>query len=118
MKRLDEGDAFEETAGGGCGRGDDKLAEKIAAIKEKRDRYNALLDELDDKGEGQISLTNPDARTMARMTKVEVGYKYLARSRCEAQADRLAGRLQPGARHGTSYADGRGGDRNALRRQD
>lgn len=77
MKRLDEGDAQEEKAsgnGGGSGRSDGKLAEKIAAIKGKRDRHKALLDELDRTGEDQISLTDPDARAMARMTKVGVGY--------------------------------------------
>ena len=76
MKRLDEGDADEDRAGigGGSGRGDDKLAEKIAAIKGKRDRHKAFLDELDRTGEAQISLTDPDSRAMARMTKVGVGY--------------------------------------------
>lgn len=77
MKRLDEGDADEDKANGndrGTSRGDGKLAEKIAAIKGKRDRHKALLDELDKTGEDQISLTDPDARAMARMTKVRVGY--------------------------------------------
>lgn len=77
MKRLDEGDAQEEKAGGnggGSGHGDGKLAEKIAAIQGKRDRHKALLDELNRTGEDQISLTDPDARAMARMTKVGVGY--------------------------------------------
>lgn len=76
MKRLDESDADEDkvASGNGSGPGDGKLAEKIAAIKGKRDRHKALLDELDRTGEGQISLTDPDARAMARMTKVGVGY--------------------------------------------
>lgn len=77
MKRLDEGDAQEEKAGGnggGSNRSDGKLAEKIAAIKGKRGRHKALLDELDKTGEDQISLTDPDARAMARMTKVGAGY--------------------------------------------
>ncbi len=77
IKRLDEGDAQEEETGGhggGTSRSDGKLAEKIAAIKGKRDRHKALLDELDKTGENQISLTDPDARAMARMTKVGVGY--------------------------------------------
>lgn len=76
MKRLDESDADEGKVGGDAGpdgRGGD-LAEKIAAIKGKRDRHKALLDELDRTGEDQISLTDPDARAMARMTKVGVGY--------------------------------------------
>ena len=75
MKRLDEGDVDEERAGGNDrGRGGGKLAEKIAAIGARRDRHRALLDELDRTGENQISLTDPDARAMARMTKVGVGY--------------------------------------------
>ncbi|MDJ1637476.1 IS1182 family transposase [Rhizobium rhizogenes] len=76
IKRLDESDADEDKVGNsnGSGRGDGKLAEKIAAIKGKRDRHKALLDELDKTGEDQISLTDPDARAMARMTKVGVGY--------------------------------------------
>jgi transposase len=75
MKRLDEGDADENrTPGGGSGNGDGKLAEKIAAIKSKRDRHKEMLAELDRTGADQVSLTDPDARAMARMTKVGVGY--------------------------------------------
>ncbi len=75
MKRLDEGDADEDrTPGGGSGNGDGKLAEKIAAIQGKRDRHKEMLAELDRTGVDQISLTDPDARAMARMTKVGVGY--------------------------------------------
>ncbi|HEY0234130.1 MAG TPA: transposase, partial [Afipia sp.] len=75
MKRLDDSDADEDkVASSGTNRSDGKLAEKIAAIKGKRDRHKALLDELDKTGEDQISLTDPDARAMARMTKVGVGY--------------------------------------------
>ncbi|MEX2746174.1 IS1182 family transposase, partial [Rhizobium mongolense] len=73
MKRLDESDADEEKATGSNGSGGG-MAEKIAAIKGKRDRHKALLDELDRSGEDQISLTDPDARAMACMTKVGVGY--------------------------------------------
>ncbi|GAN79549.1 hypothetical protein [Acidocella aminolytica] len=77
IKRLDDGDAAEERVGGnsgGSGRGDGKLAEKITAIKGKRERRQALLYELGRNGEDQISLPDPDARAMARMTKVGVGY--------------------------------------------
>lgn len=73
MKRLDDGDAQEKNTGSGGPRAQN-LAEKIAAIKGKRDRHKALLDELDRTGEDQISLTDPDSRAMARMTKVGVGY--------------------------------------------
>ncbi len=75
MRRLDEGDADEDGASGsGPGRGESKLAEKIAAIQGKRDRHKALLAELERTGEDQISLTDPDSRAMAPMTKVGVGY--------------------------------------------
>ncbi|WP_246776983.1 transposase [Microvirga sp. VF16] len=76
MKRLDESDADEEknTGGNDSGGSGSGLAGKIAAIKGKRDRYKARLDESDRSGEGQISLTGPDARAMVRMTKVGVSY--------------------------------------------
>jgi transposase len=71
LRRLDEGDTQEVDLGR---RGEVKLAEKIAAIQGKRARHKALLDELERTGEDQISLTDPDSRAMARMTKVGVGY--------------------------------------------
>ena len=73
MAHLDKGDVDEAADGGDVGR-DNKLAEKIAAIRGRRERHKALLDELDRSDEDQISLTDPDARAMARMTKVGVGY--------------------------------------------
>ncbi|MFK0209180.1 IS1182 family transposase [Agrobacterium sp. NPDC090283] len=74
MKRLDDGDAEEERVGGDSRGSGCKIAEKIAAIRDKRARHKAMLEELDRTGEDQISLTDPDARAMARMTKVGVGY--------------------------------------------
>ena len=76
LKRLNEGDAEEDKAGtsSGSAHGDPRLAEKIAAVRGKRERHKALLEELDRTGEEQISLTDPDSRAMARMTKVGVGY--------------------------------------------
>ncbi|TNC62133.1 IS1182 family transposase [Rubellimicrobium roseum] len=77
LKRLDEGDADEDGASGASGgsaHGDPRLAEKIAALRGKRGRHKALPDELERTGEDQISLTDPDSRAMARMTKVGVGY--------------------------------------------
>ena len=49
LKRLDEGDADEDaanTGGSGPGRGSPRLAEKIAAVRGKRERHKALLEEL------------------------------------------------------------------------
>ena len=41
-------------------------AEKIAALSEKRGRYEAMLAQLDRTGEDQISLTDPDSRRHGR----------------------------------------------------
>ena len=72
LKRLDEGDVEDSATGGGART--KNLAEKIAALNEKRGRYQAMLAQLDRTGEDQISLTDPDSRAMAAHTKVGVGY--------------------------------------------
>ena len=71
LKRLDEGDVEDGATGGGART--KNLAEKIAALSEKRGRYQAMLAQLDRTGEDQISLTDPDSRAMAAHTKVGVG---------------------------------------------
>jgi transposase len=72
LRRLDEGDVEEGETGGGART--NKLAEKIAALRDKRGRYAAMLEELERSGESQISLTDADSRAMAAHTKVAVGY--------------------------------------------
>ena len=72
LKRLDEGDVEDGATGGGART--KNLAEKIAALSEKRGRYQAMLAQLDRTSEDQISLTDPDSRAMAAHTKVGVGY--------------------------------------------
>ena len=72
LKRLDEGDVEDGATSGGART--KNLAEKIAALSEKRRRYNAMLTQLDRTGEDQISLTDPGSRAMAAHTKVGVGY--------------------------------------------
>jgi transposase len=77
LQALETGDADEDqanTGGSGPGHKDPRLAEKIAAVRGKRGRHQALLAELDRSGEDQISLTDPDSRAMTRMAKVGVGY--------------------------------------------
>ena len=59
--------------GAGTGRGD-TLATKIARLREQRQASAALLGQLQDSGEGQISLTDPDARAMVAHGKVTIGY--------------------------------------------
>src|SRR3954452_21742647 len=53
LQRLDQGDAAESAAGGTRVK---NLAEKIAVLRHRRDRHQALLAELDRTGESQISL--------------------------------------------------------------
>jgi hypothetical protein len=71
LTRLDAGDAEERASGGSRVK---NLAEKIEALKKKRDEYAAHLSALEKSGESQVSLTDPDSRAMAAYTKVGVGY--------------------------------------------
>jgi hypothetical protein len=71
LKRLDTSDAAEQVAGGSRVK---NLAEKIAAIRERRTRCQEMLAELERTGADQISLTDPDSRAMAAHTHVAVGY--------------------------------------------
>jgi transposase len=71
LQRLDKSDGTESATGGSRVK---NLAEKIAAIRERRERHKDMLAELDQMGESQISLTDPDSRAMAAHTHVAVGY--------------------------------------------
>jgi len=71
LQRLDKSDATERPTGGSRVK---NLAEKIAAIRERRERHKNMLAELDQTGESQVSLTDPDSRAMAAHTHVAVGY--------------------------------------------
>ena len=71
LQRLDRSDASESTTGGSRVK---NLAEKIAAIRQRRTRCEEMLAHLDQTGEEQISLTDPDSRAMAAHTRVAVGY--------------------------------------------
>jgi transposase len=70
LRRLDEADVAETSAGSRMRH----LAEKIAALRNKRDGHRALLADLERTGESQVSLTDPDSRAMAGHTRVAVGY--------------------------------------------
>jgi transposase len=71
LQRLDKSDVTESATGGSRVK---NLAEKIAAIRGRRDRHKEMLAELDQTGKSQISLTDPDSRAMAAHTHVAVGY--------------------------------------------
>ena len=71
LQRLDQSDAAEVKTNGSRVK---NLAEKIAAIRARRARCKEMLAQLDQTGEDQISLTDPDSRAMAAHTHVAVGY--------------------------------------------
>jgi transposase/IS5 family transposase len=71
LQRLDQSDIADSNTGGSRVK---NLAEKIAAIRERRTRCKDMLAELNRTGEDQISLTDPDSRAMAAHTHVAVGY--------------------------------------------
>ena len=71
LRRLDKSDVTESATGGSRVK---NLAEKIAAIRDRRTRCQGMLAKLDRAGEDQISLTDPDSRAMAAHTHVPVGY--------------------------------------------
>src|SRR4051794_10468954 len=71
LQRLDQSDEAEAATTGARVKG---LAEKIAAVRARRARCQAMLERLEETGEDQISLTDPDSRAMAAHTHVAVGY--------------------------------------------
>jgi hypothetical protein len=71
LKRLDEGDVAESGTRGARVK---NLADTIAALRDKRDHYGAMLKSLERSGEDRISLTDPDSRAMAAHKRVAVGY--------------------------------------------
>ena len=68
LHALDTGDADEDGSDGGRGpsREDPRLAEKIAAVRSKRERHKALLEELDRTGEDAPPATHRRPRAAAR----------------------------------------------------
>jgi hypothetical protein len=64
LQRLDKSDAIESGKDGSRVK---NLAEKIAAIRERRERHKEMLAELDQTGESQISLTDPTAGRWRRI---------------------------------------------------
>jgi transposase len=71
LRRLEYSDATEAKTGGPRVQ---NLAEKIAAIRARRSRCQDMLARLEQTGEDQVSLTDPDSRAMAAHTRVAVGY--------------------------------------------
>jgi transposase len=52
----------------------EELQEKIRQLRERKGRYEGLRREMEVTGQSQVSLTDPDSRSMAKSPKVDVGY--------------------------------------------
>lgn len=50
------------------------IKKKIKMLKDRKERYEGLLEELRESGETQISLTDPDSRAMVNNQRIEVCY--------------------------------------------
>jgi hypothetical protein len=71
LQRLDQGDATES---GTAGSRVENLGAKIAALRQRRERYAQMQAASEQSDEDRISLTDPDSRAMAAHTRVAVGY--------------------------------------------
>ena len=118
LKELDEADRDDDAGPGGTV---ERLQEKIASIKDRRARLEEARKALEESGEDQLSLTDPDARAMQSGTGVGVGYnvqiavdtKHKPPSqRCSASPagsrDRRGRGPQQGLRSRAAGRDGRG----------
>lgn len=72
LKELDDADKSDD--GGSSGTTVEGLQEKIAAIRERRQRLEGYARALEESGDDQLSLTDPDARAMHPSAHVSVGY--------------------------------------------
>jgi len=68
---MDETDADEQAAD--C-QDQTKLEEKIKQMKTRQKTYTKVLSDLEESGEKQISLTDPDSRSMPKSPGAKVGY--------------------------------------------
>jgi transposase len=73
LKDMNEADTRDDD-GPGSGGAAKKLIDKIEVMKARRERLAGHQKTLEETGEDQLSLTDPDSRAMERNTRVGVGY--------------------------------------------
>ena len=71
---LDQMNQTDEDDAGGIVSAVTDLQDKIASLRKRKETLEAHRQTLDDTGEAQLSLTDPDSRAMHSMTRVGVGY--------------------------------------------
>lgn len=75
LEAHDAEDAGDSAQGpGDGGRETEDVAQRVAALVEKRGQVQADLAQLDRTGEGQLSRTDPDARVLSKRGQVVAGY--------------------------------------------
>ncbi len=76
LQELDDQDAQDAKAS--SSEADPSLSEKMQRLKERKVTYTHLLEDLEARGETQVSLTDPDSRAMPKSPKAKVGYNVQA----------------------------------------
>jgi transposase len=76
LGELAEADKVEEQTGGAVSA--NELQEKIAALQGRQGRYRELFEGLEQSGDSQVSLSDPDSRAMSQGAGVTVGYNVQA----------------------------------------
>ena len=76
LQELDAEDAQDAKAS--SSEADPSLSEKMQRLKERKVTYTHLLEDLEARGETQVSLTDPDSRAMPKSPKAKVGYNVQA----------------------------------------
>jgi transposase len=71
-------DKEDEAETGMPGHGCPDLRQRIEALRSQRDEYQGLLERLEESGEQQVSLTDPDSRRMKSGMRTEVSYNVQA----------------------------------------
>jgi len=71
LKQMDRGDKTESSISDVS---TEELNQKIEKLKERKDKYEKLQSEIEQSGQGQISLTDPDSRMMKTQKGKDVAY--------------------------------------------
>ena len=78
LQALDDQDTQDEKASSTSSESGVSIQEKMQLLKARKVTYAHLLDDLEARGETQVSLTDPDSRAMPKSPKAKVGYNVQA----------------------------------------
>ena len=78
LQELDAEDAQDAEASSASSEAGASIQEKMQHLKERKVTYTHLLDDLEARGETQVSLTDPDSRAMPKSPQAKVGYNVQA----------------------------------------